>query len=100
MLGVAREFSQLRRGNQGGERVRMERERWEEEQKDAREKEREQAERKQRSAEIRKRLFPGRDEFFLPSRGDCFPEDAVACLAASQRLKSVQDGEPDPPQSK
>ncbi len=97
LLGVARELGQLRRVSQSRERLALESERWQEEQRETRAKEREEVARKEHWDRLRKRLFPHLDEDFLPIQKHALPEDALACLVASQRLKAAQ--KPAPPQT-
>jgi len=87
VLAAAQELAQLHRGNHEGERVRIERERWESRQAEAREKKRAAQDSAARAERIRAQFFPDLDEDWLPRSSGAMPAELHACLAANTRLR-------------
>jgi hypothetical protein len=90
LLNVARELAQLRRGSHEAERVRLERERWEVKQAEVIEEKRKKAEwaaQWERIKAQRPDLFG--DDLILAGMP---PQEMVACLEASARLRRAQSG--------
>ena len=90
LLGVARELALLRNGSHEAERVRLERERWETKQAEVAEEKRKKAE----WAAVWDRFKAQRPDLFCNPLA-LLPDELVACLKASARLRRAQSGADD-----